>query len=633
VADDGALVEPLALDIQPALDALEPLGEKLAELSTGFAESLSDALASIGEVNTVSVGADTTELDAGIADALDQPRPPIAVDADTDTLTDTITTAVADAPVDPIVVDGDTEPLDSAIQDTVGQEIPPLTITGDTSELTDAIDQATQGGEATVAVNADATELQNAIDDLTVNPIEVPVELDTGEAQDQLDGLGESASNAIGSEGKGVLGLASAVGGLEEVAPLAEGETQGLVASIAGLQPETALAAGGIVALGGFIGEATSQAASAEAQNKRFAGTFGDLKEQIEQVNVGGLSISLKDLGEQSATSNTKLESSASRIGEMGRSAGATDPALVKATQGVLALSAAASVTNPELGDTADVADRLSRLLQTGGPRLAQYGISLSSAAIRAEALKENIGKTASELTPFDKLVAGTTLALQQQGDTLGTKFATGARNAQIELRALKVELEESVSAIGGPLLQPLVTSMQSLLPVAVAVGSVLGNLGRIALPFLEALGPGLVPVAGALNLISVGLGGVADVVGEIPTPVLAIASALGILTAVALGAADSLIAATLAMGPVGIAAIGIAAGLAIVGFAMREIDKDSKSTVESTTDLDAALNSTATTADGLAGSLNHLAGPLEDFLKKQLALGPAGQSGADAAA
>src|SRR6266568_4981782 len=99
------LVEPLALDIQPALDALEPLGAALTELASEFGRGLTDALGAIGEVKVepipadqivdapaiseaivgavgdvvappVAVEADTTGLDVGIADALDQPRPP-----------------------------------------------------------------------------------------------------------------------------------------------------------------------------------------------------------------------------------------------------------------------------------------------------------------------------------------------------------------------------------------------------------------------------------------------------------------------------------------------------------------------------------------------------------------------------
>lgn len=634
MSDDGALVEPLALDIQPALDALEPLGEKLSELATGFADQLSEALGSIGQESApVVVTADTTELDTGIADALDAPRPPVDVDADTDTLTASITDAVVNAPVDPVIVDGDTDLLDSSIQDAVDQEIPPLTITGDTTELSDAIDAATQGGEATIQISADASELQSTIDGLTVDPIQVPVELDTGEADDQLNSLSDSASNAIGGSGKGVLGLASAVGGLAEISPLAEGETQGLVAKIAGLTPETAAAAGGVAALAGFIGEATNQAASAQAQTNRLSATFGGLEDQLQHINVGGLSISLKDLGTESATSSTKLDSSASRIGEMGKSAGAAGPQIVGTTQGILALSGAAAVTNPELGDTADVADRLSRLLQTGGPRLAQYGISLSSAAIRAEALKENVGKTAAELTPFDKLVAGTTLALAQQGDTLGTKFAAGAKNAQIELRSLKVTLEESLTAIGGPLLDPLVTSLKSLLPVGVEVGAVLGDVAQIVLPLLGSLAPLLIPVGAGLKLVGDGLQGVQKLLSPLDGTLGAVVVGLGLLGFAVAKVIPDLIelafAGDLALGPVGWVVAGVTA-LGLLGGALDLFGHHSHQAAIDTTSLDTAFDAAKGSASQYANVLGNLNKSTEDYLNTALKVKVSGSTGFD---
>ena len=38
------------------------------------------------------------------------------------------------------------------------------------------------------------------------------------------------------------------------------------------------------------------------------------------------------------------------------------------------------------------------------------------------EALRENVGKTADQLTGFDKVLAGVNLVSAQFGDTLGTK-------------------------------------------------------------------------------------------------------------------------------------------------------------------------------------------------------------------
>lgn len=518
------LVQELSLDISPAIEALAPLADALTELATNFSTALGDAISGLTELTAapVAVTADTSELDTSIADALDAPRPPIDVEGDPTALTDSIDSAVADI-------------------------APPV-----------------------VPVDADVTAAQTSIDSLAAAPVEIPVTADTTDAQDSIDALGDSATGATGSSGgsggggSGLLGLADAGAAVGVVTGLAKGNVSDLTGAVGGLGGGIAATVAAGAGFTAFLGETVNLAAQAQAQQARFNETFGASAAAVQNINVGGLNISLQQLGEQSGTLNSKLESSASRIGQLGFSSGATSAQVVQTTQDVLALSAAASVTNPQLGDTADVADKLTRLLATGGQRLSQYGISLSSGAIAAEALKLGLADSAAELTPFDKLVAGSTLAIQQQGDALGTRFAAGAQNAEVQLRALKVAVEETLVSIGGPLLEPVVSSLQALVPIAQEVGLALGDLGQIALPAFQLVSSAIGLVAAPLKLVSDGLGILANQSPLVRDGIVAVALAAGAAQLPFFGlaaASDALGAAfDFATGPIGIALITLGA-------------------------------------------------------------------------
>lgn len=467
------LLAELALDISPAIEALQPLSDALTELATNFSTALGDAISGLTELTAapVAVTADTSELDTSIADALDAPRPPIDIEGDPTALTDSIDSAVADI-------------------------APPV-----------------------VPVDADVTAAQTSVDSLSGTPIDIPVEADTSGAQDEIDSLGASATDASGSGSSsgsgrgGLLGLADASAAVGAATGLAEGNVSGLSGVVGGLGSGLGGAVTAAAGFTAFLGETVNLAADAQAQQARFNETFGAFGKQVEQINVGGLTGSLSDLAAQSGTTNAALESSASRIGALGFGSGATADQVVKTTDSILALGLQASVTNPQLGTAADVTDRLTRLLQTGGARLSLYGISLSTTAISAEALRENIGTAADQLTPFEKLAAGATLATEQLGNSIGTRFALGAQNAEVQFRALKTSITETLTAIGGPLLQPAETILSSLAPIAQSLGEDLGLAAQAGAPFIENV---IVPLAhlqvGALNDLGVVLQKITDI-------------------------------------------------------------------------------------------------------------------------
>lgn len=592
------LIEELALDIQPALDALTPLGDALTQLATDFATSISDALSSLTDLQAqavdVQVTADTSGLDAGIADAFDAPRPPIDVE-------------------------------------------------GDTANLVDSID-AVESASLVIPVAADTSEAEAQIASLDTIPVTVSADADTSEAQDAIGSLTDTVNNAIGgggggsSHGEGLSGLEGAIIGVKASTAGAKGEVGELAHEVGGLSAGLASGVVAGAAFTAFLGEVVSVSADAQAQEARFNATFGESAEAVKSIDVGGLTTDLETLAKQTGTTVADLENSATRIGLLGNAAGAAGPEIAKTASDFIGLSGAIAASNPRFGDTATVLDTISRALATGRTRsLIPYGISISQTAIQQKALNDNLDKTKDTLTGYDKLVAGLSLVLAQQGDTLGGKYATGIKSAGIQLRALKTELEETLVTVGGPLLAPITSGLTELTPIAQSLALALGGVGHVAVPIFQEFAVAISPIAPILRLIADGL-------NAIPTPVIqaagamlvlatglkaflvveALASAgaalfgveLGVLSGTMLTTAASAgimgTAIEIATGPVGlaIAAITVIAGvLGVFSSGQKEAKKD----VEGLT---GALFAEASTAQDLASAV----GSIDTNLAKNLA-------------
>lgn len=551
------LIEELALDISPALDALQPLADALTNLATDFSTALADALGSVSDLTAtpIEVTADASALDASIADALDAPRPPIDVEADTS----------------------------NAVADIAAIEVPPLVL---------------------------------------------DVEADTSGAVADLTNLGDAATGATGGSGSGsggagggggLSGLEGALIGVKAASAGASGSVSGATGAISGLGSGLGPVIGAGAAFVGLLGETVRLGADAEAQQKRFNAIFGATAPIVSNINIGGLNLSLQELGKESGTTVANLEASASKIAGLGKSAGAAPAQIAETTKSLIAIGAVSAVTNPRLGDTATVTDALSRAMLRGGARLAAFGISLSAAQIQAEALKETGKSTAAELTAFDRLTAATNLRLGQLGDTLGTKFQTGAQNAAVQLRALKTELTETLTAIGRPLLEPTIEAFRTFLPIAESLGEVLGRFGQAIVPLVADLAPALIPLADALGFIADGIGFIADGIGLIPAPVIEGIAAAFVAFGVGLAGVDVALgvfgaALDLALGPVGLA-VG---ALALLGVAVDKFGGHAHSVTIDTVGLTTALEhlGASTGTQGLVESTAALKGYVDAALK-----------------
>lgn len=600
------LEQQLVWDISDALASIQGLDSALQSVVADFTAGLT---AAITELSSTPVEIDTSSLTSSVTDAIDSISAPIPVEADTTALDAALSDAL-DAPRD-IPVDGDTAALTAAVTDAVATP-------------------------ATVDVQGDVSEAAAAIDALNTSPVTVDVDADTSQAQNELDSLGVSATSAAGHPGggDGLHGVETAVLGIEAAAGGAQGETSGLAAALGSVSTEAAAAATGGAAYIGFLGEAVSLAADAQAQQNRFNDVFGKSAEIVQHIDVGGLKISLEELGKTSGTTTANLEASASRVGLLGNAAGAAQPEIAKTAGDLLGLAGALAVSNPRFGDASTVADTFSRALSTGRTRsLIPYGISLSQNAILQEALNENTGKTKDTLTGYDKLVAGLTLALEQQGNTLGTKYAKGVQNAQVELRALKVSLEETLVAVGGPLLEPVVASLTDIVPVAQEVGIVLGDVGQIIVPLLAAATPLLAPLAAVLGLTADGLQGIQVLLSPLDSGLGTIAVGIGLVTLAAYTVVPALqamfIAGSLSMGPVGWVVLGVAA-LAALGGALDLFGHHSKSAALDTTALNDSFTGSTSGAAAFSNVLGNLNKSVDDYLQKNLKISVDGKSGVD---
>ena len=601
------LVETLELDIQPALTALEPLGTALDGIITGF----------------------STDLAAGITTSLG------ALAAfDTSGLTTSVETALTDAVATPVPIEGDVTALDTALADALDapRAVP---LDADTTPLAAAIADATDLPQ-TVPIDADVTAAKEAIGALAGESVDIPIVADTTQAQDAIDQLGTSASGATA----GVDSLSGGVEALSATTGLAKGEIGELGGFISNIGPESAAAVTGLVAFGAFLGETANLAADAQAQNRRFAETFGLLADQVRQINVGGLTISLEDLGRESGTTNADLEATASRIGQLGKSSNASGPTIADTTDKLLALGATVAVNNPRLGDAATVTDGLTAALARGGRALTPFGISLTSAQINTEALRETGKATAAELTIFEKATAGANLATQQFGDTLGTKFQEGAQNAQVEFRALKVQLEEVLVAVGGPLLDPLVTSLQDVLPVAEETGVALGKLAQAVLPVVAALGPGLAPIAATIGAVGDGITVLDDAAKALladasPAKLAILAGGIGAIALESgiLTTAVFELGLALDTNPIFAGATVALGALALLGASFGLLHHSAETLTVDGKDLASALNESGVATDVLAGKSVHLTDALSKQFETTLAAGTAGQTAQDGAA
>lgn len=468
---DEQLGADLELSIDQALSNVEALGSALSSeldsASSSFSESMASAISAV-------------------------PDAEVAVDADASGVEPAITAAV-DAADTEVTVDADAESIEPAISAAVDSADSTVAVEADTSSAVDLLDSFIASAEAEAPV--------------------ITVEADTGEAQESIADLGSTAESA-GSQVSGAGGDVSNFSGLADVAT---GSVSGLGNVIGGLGGRAAASAGLIGAAGASVAVMFNEAVDATGATQRFSAALGDQADRVENLrNIEGLNTNLGDLALTLGSDDDKIRTVASRMFELSSASGKTKDESALFVQQLVAMGARAVALNPELGDLGDVTDGLSTALVRGGRFASKYNLDLNQTEINSRALRDTNKSSTAELSFVEKAMAGASIASEKYGDNLATVIAQGSENAITKQRRLKQIVVENIEALGMPLVAPIFELMEAGIPVVENVGRVLATLGQSALPVVTAAASVLAPV----------LGVVADILENVPAPVLAAVAA-----------------------------------------------------------------------------------------------------------
>lgn len=386
-----------------------------------------------------------------------------------------------------------------------------LPLVADTSALGGSIEGAIAAANTTVTTEADTAAMVAEIETAaqTVTAV-VEVVADTSQAETDMAALTDTTNAAIGAEGSGggggsgALGLGAAFGSLTNAASSADTGLAGATGTIGSSIPViggAAVALGGLAAAGDGYFQSAVQMRSGQ---QRFNAEFGSFANEVQTIDIAGLNTSLGDLNLSLGSGTTQVKNALSNLALLGNQSGATGQQVADAAKQLEVLSANAVATNPALGSVGDVAEKLDRLLGRGGPRLAQYGISLNSAEIQARALQIATDRGSTSVTEFDKRAAGAQLAVEKLGGAIKENVDAGVENPIIKLRQFTAEFAKFTTSLGTPLISPIFKLLEDSQPVLFAMAGLLGTLLQAILPIGNALVEAFSPLlSGIFNTAS----------------------------------------------------------------------------------------------------------------------------------
>lgn len=324
----------------------------------------------------------------------------------------------------------------------------------------------------------------------------------TTEATESIESLGTaSATTTTQTDAMG-----QSLVGVQAGAGLATGGVAGLASGASLLSGKAGLAASGVLILAAAAHELFLAGIDTVAAEQRWNQVMGDSAKAVAAVNVGSLNADLAELAVLMGSDDEAVMQATATIFQFAKNAGVADKDAAKFTETVAALAARAVALNPALGGVDTVMTSMSRGLATGGIRAQKFQIDLKGAEIEAHALDMTNKTLASDLSVTEKQMAGADLAAKKYGKTLGEDIAKGSKNALIQQRSLKQELNNLIEAAGKPLVMPILDLTREATPAVGAFAEVVSLLAQSALPLITAATGVLVPilsaVAGAMTAI-----------------------------------------------------------------------------------------------------------------------------------
>jgi hypothetical protein len=504
-----AISEDLTLNIAPALQAAAESGRAVSVALTG---ALTDfASAAPAAINSALAQTDAAPVGAAIETAVEE--------------ADKTVTAEPDAEAIPPAVEGAIESADKTVE-----------AAPDVEPIAPAIEGAIASADRSAEVEPQAEQIAPAIEEAIAEADKtVTIEVDAGDAQQQLEGVsgaGQEATDSLAGVGTQAV---NAAGGLDTAGNAAT-ITSGAVAVLGGnfggliskMGPYGAAIVGAAAVTHVFVGSALE----AQEVTARFTDTFGALAPAVEQIDIGGLNISIADLAVKVGASDDALRSAVTSFAQLGIAGGATQDEVAGTAEQLVALSAAVSVLKPELGSADEIIGGLTNSLARGGRTLAQYGITLSAAEIETRALA-NTGKSAtSELTQYEKATAGAQLASEKYGNTLGTTVEKGSKATSVMLRSLRTEIGETIEGLGAPLIEPVLALFRAAAPAIGGIVKIIGVALEVLAPIISGVALAFEVVGPIINVVAKALDFLAPALKVTVVAVLALSSGIAPLIA-----------------------------------------------------------------------------------------------------
>lgn len=327
----------------------------------------------------------------------------------------------------------------------------------ESGQIIASIEDSIASADKLVEVDADASQLGVEIDTVA----QVAAQNLSETIQQGLDSVDPSALTGLGGAleetGGKTEGLANKLSLLGVATTAATGGTKNMVAAVSRLGGPVTIATGALVTtLGVGLNKIANEAEEAFLATQRFNRTFGDTAAAIEQIDIGGLNTSLSQLAINLGADDDAIRQAASNLGQLAQTAGATSSETAEFVETLIVLAAQISATNPTLGSMESILPRLSLALAGNARAGRSLGISFTTTQIAAEALSKESGKTADQLTFYDKAAAGARLRTKQLGDTISSDLSTAFEESTFKLKAANQALSEAKEGLGEQFRVPL---------------------------------------------------------------------------------------------------------------------------------------------------------------------------------